>query len=273
MLSGRINNEYIPLTKEATYAKIKNSLEIIQRQNKRIQFYNQFKKHDYNSIIPLKIYQTWHTKNLPPLMKSAVNKMKLQHPRFEHFLFDDNDCRNFIQTHFSKDVLLAFDSLVPGAYKADLWRYCVLYINGGIYVDIKYCCVNQFKFIELTEAEHFVLDVDGGSIYNALLVCLPKNEILLKCINRIVENVATRYYGSSCLDPTGPGLLAKMLSESDRSKISLSHLWNRSNNSKFILYKNIAILKMYNDYYSEQDKYQRVNHYSTLWSQRKIYSR
>ena len=59
MLSGKINNDYIPLTKEAKIAKIMNSLEIIQRQNKRIHFYNQFKKHDYNSIIPLKIYQTW----------------------------------------------------------------------------------------------------------------------------------------------------------------------------------------------------------------------
>ena len=37
--------------------------------------------------------------------------------------------------------------------------------------------------------------------------------------------------------------------------------------------KNISILKMYDDYYSEQDKYQKVNHYSALWSQRKIYSR
>ena len=61
-----------------------------------------------------------------------------------------------------------------------------------------------------------------------------QNEILLKCINRIVENVTNRYYGSSCIDPTGPGLLAKMLSSSDKSKISLTHLWNRSNNSKFI---------------------------------------
>ena len=230
-------------------------------------------KSNYNIIIPTNIFQTWHSKILPPLMTQSIIKIKKLNPKFNYFLYDDNDCREFIRLNFRKDVLDAYDRLIPGAYKADLWRYCVLYINGGIYLDIKYCCVNQFKFIELTEAEHFVLDVDGGSIYNALLVCLPKNEILLKCINRIVENVSNRYYGSSCLDPTGPGLLAKMLSSSDKSKISLTHLWNRSNNSKFILYKNIAILKMYDYYYNEHDKYQKVNHYSALWSQRKIYSR
>ena len=32
-------------------------------------------KRYYNPVIPLNIYQTWHTKDLPPLMKNAVNKI------------------------------------------------------------------------------------------------------------------------------------------------------------------------------------------------------
>ena len=91
-------------------------------------------KSHYNSVIPLDIYQTWFTKELPPKMRERVELLKAQNPRFNHHLFDDNDCREFIKTHFKPDVLDAYDKLIPGAYKADLWRLCVLFINGGIYM-------------------------------------------------------------------------------------------------------------------------------------------
>ena len=166
-------------------------------------------KYNYNPIIPLKIFQTWYTKDLPQAMKERVEYLKETHPRFEHFLFDDNDCRKFIQDNFNSGVLNAYDRLIPGAYKADLWRYCVLYIHGGIYMDVKYYPINKFKLINLLEEEHWVLDNDGNGVYNALMVCKAKNEILLKAIYQIVENVKNKYYGNSFLEPTGPGLLAK----------------------------------------------------------------
>ena len=59
-------------------------------------------KENYNSIIPLKIYQTWYTKNLPNHMKDAVELLKNTNPEFEHYLFDDNDCRNFIKNNFNE---------------------------------------------------------------------------------------------------------------------------------------------------------------------------
>ena len=267
MLSGKITNPTINSNKE----KIDKLLQDINIQTIRLNNYKSTKKNSYESIIPLKIYQTWHTKNLPPLMQQAVNLIKQQHPNFEHFLFDDNDCREFIKNNFDASILKAFDSLIPGAYKADLWRYCVLYINGGIYLDIKYACINTFRLIELTEKEHYVIDIDGSSIYNALLACLPKNQILLKCINQIVINVNNKFYGSSCLDPTGPGLLSKFFFKLEKIGFELSHIMNHRNNSKFILYKNISILKMYENYYYEHNRFKKVDHYSELWTRRRIY--
>ena len=40
---------------------------------------------DYNKV-PLKIFQTWYTKNLPPNMKRAVESIKKHNPEFEHVL-------------------------------------------------------------------------------------------------------------------------------------------------------------------------------------------
>ena len=87
----------------------------------------------YHSIIPLNIFQTWWTKEfLTPSMFESVNTIKTNNPKFNYQLFDDTDCCNFIQKNYGNDVLNAYNTLIPGAYKADLWRYCVLYKLGGI---------------------------------------------------------------------------------------------------------------------------------------------
>ena len=54
-----------------------------------------------------------------------------------HYLFNDADCREFIAREYPPDVLMAYDRLIPTAFKADLWRYCVLYKYGGVYLDAK----------------------------------------------------------------------------------------------------------------------------------------
>jgi mannosyltransferase OCH1-like enzyme len=225
-----------------------------------------FFKPYYNSIIPLKIYQTWVTKDLPPKMKKCVESLKAQNPKFEHFLFDDNDCREFIKTHFRTDVLNAYDKLIPGAYKADLWRYCVLFINGGIYVDIKLSCINGFKLIELTEKEHFVKDRPSPlSIYNALMICKAGNPFLFKCIRTIVNNVNKRFYGSSPLEPTGPVLLGKIIL---KNKLKLNIDMRHYDDGGYIIYKNRFIISTYYDGY---DSERTQKYYQILWNERNIY--
>ena len=113
-----INNQ-----KEKNIKKIKNNKNVLVVKNNDFKIYNQpytFFKPDYNSIIPRDIYQTWFTKDLPQKMRERVELLKKQNPRFNHYLYDDNDCREFIKNNFKPDVLNAYDSLIPGAYKADL---------------------------------------------------------------------------------------------------------------------------------------------------------
>jgi mannosyltransferase OCH1-like enzyme len=228
-------------------------------------------KNFYKQVIPLNIYQTWHTKNLPVSMQNTVNKIKQNNPEFNYHLFDDDDCRNFIKDNYDEKVLNAFDSLKPGAYKADLWRYCILYKNGGIYLDIKYESVNRFKFINLTEKEHWVLDMDRNGIYNALMVCQANNPILLKAINKVVENVKNKFYGESSLHPTGPGMLAEFFTQSDKNNFDMCHDIYKSVKNRFIFYNGFIIFKSYPSYLEEHNKNQKVPYYSSLWHNHDIY--
>ena len=228
----------------------------------------------YHSVVPLNIFQTWWTKdNLTPSMFESINTIKTNNPRFHYYLFDDTDCRNFIQKNYGNDVLSAYNTLVPGAYKADLWRYCVLYRFGGIYLDIKYKPLNFFKFINLTEKEHWVLDADNNGIYNALIVARPGNQILKRAIENVVENVKNRFYGGSCLDPTGPGMLSKFFSSEDKKSLDMKHeFYFGDMNNRVIYYNNIPVFKSYQGYLNDYNNTKKTEHYSALWGQRRIYN-
>ena len=229
-------------------------------------------KNIHNLAVPANIFQTWYTKKLPPRMYEAIKYIKVNNPGFKHYLFDDNDCREFIKNNFDKSVLNAYDKLIPGAYKADLWRYCILYKMGGIYMDIKYIHINNFKLINLLEQEHWVLDNGGEGIYNALMVCKPNNEILLKSINQIVENVKNRFYGNGFLDPTGPGLLNNYFTTQEKNNFDIKHILKGANDyDKYILFKDHPILRCYPGYLRERDSYSQKKHYAVLWKERRIY--
>jgi mannosyltransferase OCH1-like enzyme len=229
-------------------------------------------KTNYQSVIPLNIFQTWHSRQMPIRMLRNIESVRTNNPAFQYYFFDDNDCERFIQENFEPAVLEAYRALVPGAFKADLWRYCVLYKWGGVYLDIKYGSVNHFKLINLTEREHYVFDTDGRNIYNAVMVCKPGNPILQRAIDQIVENVKNRYYGNDRLDPTGPGLLRQLFSETDMNQIVLKHRVHfQDNNHRYVYWGNYPILKSYPGYLDDCRHFRKTDYYGDLWNDRRIY--
>jgi len=269
-------------------------------------FKNVAYKEGMEQAIPLDIYQTWHTKELPPKMRECVERIKKANPEFRHHLYDNDDCREFMKNNFDKDVLDAFDRLIPGAYKADLWRYCVLYKNGGVYLDIKFEPINNFKFIDLMDRENFVLErpyidnkitlkselelynssnyynkikpkIDESfwknkqlGLYNALMICKPNNETLKICIEEIVKNVKNKYYGHNPLYPTGPGLLGDIYFKGDMNKTQNMELFNGFKGN-VIISKKKEILKHYDEYREEQKKNGKSQHYWLIWKNKQIY--
>ena len=169
------------------------------------------------NVVPKIIYQTWPTKNLTKNMGWVVNRLRSTHSDFKYHLFDDNDCRSFIKEHFGMETLWAFDRLIPGAYKADLWRYCAMYITGGIYLDIKMCPVNGFRFDYLLKNDWYCNDIARGKgfagIWQGILVSRPKNPIYKYLINKVIENVKNEYYGDDPLEITGPKMMKILLND------------------------------------------------------------
>lgn len=281
-------NTYLPESKVQTEVNdiIGNSLtEYLQNGNKVKNELYVLKTTGDCDEIEKTCYTIWHTKNLPPLMEENFKLLQENNPEIEFQLYDEKEARLFIKNNFDSDVLDAYDRLAPSSYKSDLWRYCILYKKGGIYLDIKYNTINNFKLVELCKKEHFVYDHANNTdnkcfwnknefgLYTALIVSKSGNKILRQCIHKITENTENFYYGKNALYPTGPGLLGQSFfsNQFHISKIKEVVLFHHDD-SNAIIYKNTKILDVYKHYRQEQSTYQNNLHYSVLWSQRCIYN-
>lgn len=166
-------------------------------------------------MIPKIIFQSWKTKNIGPVLEANVKKIKDLNPEYEYFLYDDIDCRKFLLENFGVNYANAFDILIPGAFKCDFWRYAVLYVYGGVYLDMDITPYVPFRDI-LEPDDEFVSVIDRKidgivGIYQAFLACTPRNPIMKLSLDIAFVNIATRRIGMApgdILSITGPGVVA-----------------------------------------------------------------
>ena len=220
-------------------------------------------------VVPRNLFLTWSTKDLPPAMKANVDRLTTQNPTFKVTLSDNEDCQEFLKTYFPAEVAQAFDILKPGAYKADLWRLCALYVHGGIYMDIK--LQSQINLSTLLIREQFVYDgvftrnkVHYKSIYNGLIISRPNNPILLRGIVQILINVSKQFYGESPYDITGPHMLGSLYESTD--PFLLVH--HGPKKTETIRLHNTVLFKEYPEYRQEAEG---QPYYADLWRSRQVY--
>ena len=80
----------------------------------------------YIMTIPYILYKTgpFETITHPQIVQCFQTNEKMLKSKIVYF--NDRACKNFIKQYFGPNIVKAYNKLIPGAYKADLWRYCVL---------------------------------------------------------------------------------------------------------------------------------------------------
>ena len=203
--NSKYNEDHNLFEDEGIKININFLTSYLDNNGEKTKKYNKI-KNNINNEIPLNCYTTWHTKNIPPNMYNNFESLKEKNPELTFHFYDETDCKLFIQQYFDKSVYHAYIKLVPSSYKSDLWRYCVLYVNGGTYIDIKYNTINGCKLIDLYNREQFVYDhykrgtiweKDEMGLYTSLIIVKPKNQILFQCIQKIVKYCEHNYYGKN----------------------------------------------------------------------------
>lgn len=90
-------------------------------------------------MIPKILHQTYSTTTLPDVLVAHVKRLRDINPGWEYRFYDDSAIPAFIERHYPRQVMAAYNSInmAYGASRADLLRYLLLYRWGGVYLDIK----------------------------------------------------------------------------------------------------------------------------------------
>ena len=161
----------------------KNNRMNINKMNKNIEHFKNFKRSSLK--IPKIIYQTYHRKNKIP--QKVYDNIKKYAEGYEHIIYSDEDCINFLNKHYNKQFSRLFRKIKRGPHKADFFRYCLLYISGGIYLDIKTELIKPVNEIFTTNDTYTVIDFSTTRIYQGIIATRPLNPIFLKLIKKFFE--------------------------------------------------------------------------------------
>jgi len=138
---------------------------------------------------PKTLFLTYKSQEaVPPYVMERFRKHA---PGFNIEFYDDQRCIEFLSTHFPPQVLKRYKSLKKGCHKADLWRYCVLWFYGGVYLDIKTPLEMDLLAMFPDQSQNYT--VNGGSrhifpyCHQGILVAKKGDPALYHAIHSILR--------------------------------------------------------------------------------------
>lgn len=155
---------------------------------------------------------------LPARISANIDSFKQAHPGFSHHLYGHDALVAFLEDKFGKEVTETYHRLVPKAYKADLARYCLLYVHGGVYADL--ACHFWRPIVRQAPTKLHIFR-DGFSaapwIVSNAIIAAPRNLPLFEeLIKNIIRHCHENYYGFNPLCPTGPNLFGRCIATHSR---------------------------------------------------------
>lgn len=156
---------------------------------------------DPNRVVPRIVHQTWF-EDLPkekyPNMSRLIESYRTS--GWEYRFYTDDTAGELLSKHFPPEVREAYDTLLPGAFKADLFRYCVLLIYGGVYSDVDTMMGPSLDAAIQNDVGFMVgLDEPGKKIqkrmclWNGFIAAAPGHPFLAKVVESVVNNIRRRY--------------------------------------------------------------------------------
>lgn len=131
----------------------------------------------------------------------------------KHSILNNQEIRQIIGDNLHSSVINAYDKIIPYSYKADLARYCLLYLYGGWYADIT---VQPFMDIPSSIENPLITFKDAFSpgrqpwdISTAMIYAAKNHAAMKYAIINSIENINSNFYGSSSLSPTGPTVFGR----------------------------------------------------------------
>jgi inositol phosphorylceramide mannosyltransferase catalytic subunit len=162
--------------------------------------------------IPQIIHQTYKTSNLPPAWKETPRSWMENHENWSYMFWDDTDCRELVAEHFP-DFLSIFDAYEYPIQRADAVRYMMMYVYGGIYVDMDMACKKPIDDLFYKRSDVYLLRTPNtGIITNCFMASKAGSNFWLHVIQMMIERAkdpstlwVTKHV--EIMNTTGPAML------------------------------------------------------------------
>ena len=159
-------------------------------------------------MIPKTIYQTWYSKDFIPQEYQTILYYN-QHllPDYEFILMDNHDMDHFFQTtpEIPSRYRKIYYHLNPhyGPARADFFRYLIIYLYGGIYMDIKVRILQPFSQW-IRENEEAILSqwdsIESRELQNWHIIYRPKHPFLQAVLDKICDAIENALFSDRPLD-------------------------------------------------------------------------
>ena len=235
------------------------------------------------SLVPKRIFQTWKSRYISDdVYNNNIKPLLENNPEYDYYLFGDEECREYLARYYAPEYLQAFDDLIPGAFKADFWRYAILYREGGVYIDLDLIVSkplndiipNDASFVSIKDRTAFT---NQTAIYQAFIATVPLHNFLNYTLLETLHNIQTYYFGSSCLGITGPITMGNAISKYLNTNKLEPGVKTYPKDGKVVLYEFLNYIEIIVDSKNEKifghkfEGYQSLTNYSNMFSNRKVY--
>jgi mannosyltransferase OCH1-like enzyme len=154
--------------------------------------------------IPKTIIQTYNTNQIPDSVNNNLQNILKTNPEYDYRLITDQEGVDIIKTNFDNRTLTAFQQLILGAAKGDFIRYIVLYLYGGVYLDLDASIETDLNTF-IKPMDEFIFFINGDiNLEQFCFMIRPRHPILLMIIEEMVKRIENRE--SNIFRATGPTL-------------------------------------------------------------------
>mmetsp|Transcript_11249 Transcript_11249/g.48007 ORF Transcript_11249/g.48007 Transcript_11249/m.48007 type:complete len:459 (-) Transcript_11249:5268-6644(-) len=179
-------------------------------------------------------------KSIVPHVLHSIDRSKSSHilsmvlavnPTFKLNRHDDSTAFAYIGERCGTDAAKAFSCLIAPSFRADLFRFCALYHDGGIYLDSDIVPMKPLSQIvsmcsSATIGHDFPSDGTPAKQMK-ILAAAPKSKLMKCALDDIVRNVRNSERPKSPLGLTGPLMLQRCY-EKHSDDVAISYIDTRN---------------------------------------------
>jgi mannosyltransferase OCH1-like enzyme len=183
-------------------------------------------------MIPKVIHQIWYQgeDDIPEKYKENIKTIKNNHKKWNYILWTDVKIKSLLKNQWL-DLYNKYEFMHQ---KIDFAKYVILYIYGGIYLDMDASSIkpldslienNDYELIiskiNCNYLEAFLSCYELNCLNNGVIIASPNSEILKNVIDYCIKNYKCKYLNKIlCINSTtGPQMFTKIINKYNKNKV------------------------------------------------------